>query len=420
MQTSALLLLLPSLIQALAKSEHAAMRRAPSDQQQPASFDFSWVPQRDLGSGGGIGPAPGIPAWTQWFRQNPSPPPTPETVTQCSDMSVWGTSFDDGPSESTPIVLDWFAKAGFKTSFWVIGTNVAGYPDILNRTFHEGHQIASHTWSHRDLQKLSDDEVVSELVYGIMAIRAVTGKTPKYYRPPMGSMDARVQTIAGMMGLTSTLWSQDSQDWTYVDKPEMGNVLTAFQRWMDEGVQGAISLEHDLWSDTSRVGMQAMEILVRNNRTIVPVSDCLRDPTPYNNAILEGFFQSGQFTQRERVLPFRLADFASTVRMTATASATTSVAATRQAEVTKGSANWTSSQGSMGTVATDYSNLDSPGRGPMLSSSAIAGIAVGSAAGAALLVIAAVLLVRWDHAKRVPKQSQTTSPASESESFLTA
>ncbi|KAJ3244550.1 chitin deacetylase [Chytriomyces hyalinus] len=337
-------------------------------------------------------------------------------------MSVWGTSFDDGPSESTPIVLDWFARAGFKTSFWVIGTNVVGYPDILNRTFHEGHQIASHTWSHRDLKKLSDDEIVSELVYGIMAIRTVTGKTPKYYRPPMGSMDERVQAIAGMMGLTSTLWSQDSQDWTYVDKPEMGNVLTAFQKWMDEGVQGAISLEHDLWSDTSRVGMQAMEILVRNNRTIVPVSDCLRDPTPYNNTILEGFFQSGQFTEHERVLPFRLADFPSTVRMTATAtaSATASVSATRQAEVTKGFANWTSSQGSVGTVATANSNLDSPGRGPMLSSGAIAGIAVGSAAGAALLVIAAVLLVRWDHAKRVSKQNQKTSPASESDSFLTA
>ncbi|KAJ3214507.1 chitin deacetylase [Chytriomyces hyalinus] len=253
-----------------------------------------------------------------------------------------------------------------------------------------------------------------------MAIRTVTGKTPKYYRPPMGSMDSRVQTIAGMMGLTSVLWSEDSLDWTYIGKPEMVNVLTAFQKWMDEGVQGAISLEHDLWSDTSRVGMQAMEILVRNHRSLVAVSDCLMDPTPYNNAILEGFFQSGQFAERQSVLPFRLAEFTTTVRTAATTWATTSAfatsSATRKAEATKSASRTISAT----TVATDNSNLESPGRGPMLSAGAIAGIAVGSAAGAVLLVIAAVLLVRWEHAKRVSKQKQTTSPVSESETFLTA
>ncbi|KAI8827961.1 hypothetical protein BJ741DRAFT_627955 [Chytriomyces cf. hyalinus JEL632] len=420
MKTSAfLLLLVPGFIHALTTSDQDRLQqRAPAD-QVPVTFDFSWAPQRDFGNG--ASGAFGVPAWTQWFKQNPSASAAPAIISQCSNMAVWGTSFDDGPSEFTPTLLDWFSKTQHKTTFFVIGNNVISYPDALYRAFQEGHQLASHTWSHPDLKSLSDDDVVAELVYGIMAIRTITGKTPKYYRPPMGNVDDRVQALAGMMGLTTVVWSHDSEDWTFAGKPEMRNVLTAFRQWMDQGVQGAISLEHDLWSDTVEVGIQAMELLVNNNRTIVPVSDCLQDPTPYNNAILEGFFQSGQFTERQQVLPFRLGSLspqATTQKATTQATTQATLAAiqpTKAAPVVP-SATFASVE----PVTAGSSFVESTGRSAGLSAGAISGIAIGAAAAGFLLVAAAVMAVRWDHEKRTLRQKPTsTAAASESQTFLT-
>ncbi|KAJ3396518.1 chitin deacetylase [Chytriomyces hyalinus] len=451
MKTSALLLLLvPGCIHADHDQERL-QQRAPAD-LVPVAFDFSWVPQRDFGNG--ASGAFGVPVWTQWFKQNPSASAAPAIITQCSNMAVWGTSFDDGPSEFTPTLLDWFSKTQHKTTFFVIGSNAISYPDALYRAFQAGHQLASHTWSHPDLKSLSDDDVVAELVYGIMAIRTITGKTPKYYRPPMGNVDDRVQALAGMMGLTTVVWSHDSEDWTFAGKPEMRNVLTAFQQWMDQGVQGAISLEHDLWrfyylsdfvgepgnlasasnrhvyvsflapaSDSVEVGIQAMELLVNNNRTIVPVSDCLQDPTPYNNAILEGFFQSGQFAERQQVLPFRLG----TLSPQATTQAPTK--ATTQATLAASTAIQTmkvppvvpsATFASVEPVTAGSSFVESTGRSAGLSAGAISGIAIGAAAAGFLLVAGAVMAVRWDHEKRASRQKPTgTAAASESQTFLT-
>ncbi|KAJ3223742.1 hypothetical protein HDU81_008986 [Chytriomyces hyalinus] len=253
-----------------------------------------------------------------------------------------------------------------------------------------------------------------------MAIRTVTGKTPKYYRPPMGNVDDRVQALAGMMGLTTVVWSHDSEDWTYAGKPEMTNVLTAFQKWMDQGVQGAISLEHDLWSDTVEVGMQAMELLVKNNRTIVPVNECLEDPTPYNNAILEGFFQSGQFTERQQVLPFRLGSPTAQTTQASKATTQATLAATAVKTTSAAPVLPSATYASVEPVTADSSFVESTGKGAGLSAGAISGIAIGAAVAGFLLVAAAVMAVRWDHEKRASKQKPASSAtASESQTFLT-
>jgi hypothetical protein len=47
----------------------------------------------------------------------------------------------------------------------------------------DGHHIASHTWSHKLMTSLTNDEVLAELYYAQKAVKFVTGLTPKYWRP---------------------------------------------------------------------------------------------------------------------------------------------------------------------------------------------------------------------------------------------
>ena len=70
----------------------------------------------------------------------------------------------------------------------MIGARVKEHPDILLRTFREGHHIGVHTWSHRALTTLSTQQVVSELEFTIRAIKQVIGTAPLYMRPPFGDI----------------------------------------------------------------------------------------------------------------------------------------------------------------------------------------------------------------------------------------
>src|SRR4029450_3278646 len=101
-------------------------------------------------------------------------------------------TFDDGPSATlTPKLLDLLAAHHIKATFFVIGENVAEYPEIVARAAREGHEIASHSWSHPNLAKMSDESVRRQLRQTDDAIRNATGKRPTLLRPPYGPITER-------------------------------------------------------------------------------------------------------------------------------------------------------------------------------------------------------------------------------------
>ena len=98
-------------------------------------------------------------------------------------------TFDDGPSAAlTPKLLDLLAAHHIKATFFVLGEMVAENPEILARAAREGHEIASHSWSHPNLAKMSQEGVRSQLQRTDDAIKSATGKSPTLLRPPYGSI----------------------------------------------------------------------------------------------------------------------------------------------------------------------------------------------------------------------------------------
>ncbi|KAJ3228795.1 chitin deacetylase [Chytriomyces hyalinus] len=257
------------------------------------SFRLSWAPLDGF--------APASASWLEYFQTAAGEtwPDYSDDIQSCTGnaTNVWGASFDDGPSENTPIVLDYFRNIGMKATFWVVGSQVAKYPETLLAAFNAGHEIGCHTWSHPDLVTLSDEEVVAELVYGAKSIYEVTGRVPRYFRPPYGSINDDVRQVAALMGLQAVTWSQDSEDWSYVGTSEMYKVPQTFESWLDDGVEQAISLQHDLNEETVSVVKESMDILINAGRVIKPLTECIGAPagTAYQNPVLQEFFQSGQF-----------------------------------------------------------------------------------------------------------------------------
>ncbi|KAJ3076696.1 chitin deacetylase [Podochytrium sp. JEL0797] len=104
--------------------------------------------------------------------------------TTCINANVWGLGFDDGPSNYTTTLLHALKEKGVKATFFVIGSMIANYPDVLIETYNAGHQIGIHTWSHQNMSSLTEGQMVAEIVTTARAIKELIGVTPRYWRPP--------------------------------------------------------------------------------------------------------------------------------------------------------------------------------------------------------------------------------------------
>src|SRR3954454_9269941 len=68
-------------------------------------------------------------------------------------------TYDDGPDpESTPAVLRELAAAEARATFFVLGTRVKLYPDVVKAAAAEGHEIGLHGADHRRVDQVPQAE----------------------------------------------------------------------------------------------------------------------------------------------------------------------------------------------------------------------------------------------------------------------
>jgi peptidoglycan/xylan/chitin deacetylase (PgdA/CDA1 family) len=123
-------------------------------------------------------------------------------------------TFDDGPDKIyTPKILDKLKKYNIKATFFLMGSRVIKHPEIVKRIIDEGHIIASHTWSHADLSKISEKRFEEEVnkTSGVLAEK--TGRETQLLRPPYGAISIGVLQKLKEMSYKSIQWSVDSRDW---------------------------------------------------------------------------------------------------------------------------------------------------------------------------------------------------------------
>src|SRR5499427_10269423 len=179
-------------------------------------------------------------------------------------------TFDDGPWPGhTPAVLKALADHCIKAVFFPIGKHAGWHPEIMKQVAAAGHTVGSHTWSHKDLSKLTEQEGKDEIEKGIAAVSIALGNKPvgSFFRFPALRHPPELVKYLGdrNVGIFST--DMDSFDFK-MRKPEQ--VIASVMKKLEKHGKGII-LMHDFQQATAHAAPELLKKLKDAGYKVVQV-----------------------------------------------------------------------------------------------------------------------------------------------------
>ncbi|MEU6388470.1 polysaccharide deacetylase family protein [Streptomyces sp. NPDC046939] len=154
-----------------------------------------------------------------------------------------GLTFDDGPSSTTPALLNALKQNGLRATMFNEGQYAAANPAQVRAQVSAGMWVANHSYTHPHLTTLGQAQIDSEITRTQQAIANAGGGTPKLFRPPYGETNATVRAVESKYGLKEIIWDVDSQDW---NNASVDQIVAAVGRL----TSGQVILMHDWPANT--------------------------------------------------------------------------------------------------------------------------------------------------------------------------
>lgn len=120
---------------------------------------------------------------------------------------AWGEEF-------IPEYLKIFQAEKVKVTFFLVGTWVKAFPELVREMAAAGHELANHGLYHGHPEQMGREDLKELIIANTDLIQSVTGKPPvKYFAPPYGELNSLIVGTAGDLGYRTIMWSVDSVDW---------------------------------------------------------------------------------------------------------------------------------------------------------------------------------------------------------------
>lgn len=143
-------------------------------------------------------------------------------------------TFDDGPSVSTPEILEVLEQQRADGTFFMLGEAVERNPELTREIVLQGSEVASHSMKHDAFPTSADLEQTSD------TLERAAGVRPCSFRPPYGNVDAPLTKRASQEGMNTVLWDVDTEDWT-----DGSSVESVVAGTLANAQPGSIILMHD-------------------------------------------------------------------------------------------------------------------------------------------------------------------------------
>jgi peptidoglycan/xylan/chitin deacetylase (PgdA/CDA1 family) len=185
---------------------------------------------------GGIGAGAGFLAWA--VRGRSAAVFGPSVWRGSPRRRALALTFDDGPSEGTPAILDILAQYRVPATFFQVGANVHRLPEVARAVASAGHSIGNHSYMHPLFCFRSPAFIEADLRRAQETIRAHAGVAPEWFRAPYGVRWFGMGRAQRRLSLTGAMWSAIGRDWTL-------DSAAVFERLANRASNGAILCLHD-------------------------------------------------------------------------------------------------------------------------------------------------------------------------------
>ncbi|MCD8120899.1 MAG: polysaccharide deacetylase family protein [Clostridiales bacterium] len=177
-------------------------------------------------------------------------------------------TFDDGPSASATLrILNALAEQNGRATFFMVGRQVAKYPDVVRQVAESGSEIGNHTYDHVAMTKEDPGELANQLARNSQAISEICGIAPVLMRPVGGAESEEGMSMVGAVSMPAVLWSVDTLDWKTRD------AQSTIAEVLDKVQDGDIILMHDLYDATAEAAETLIPELTSQGYQLVTVSE---------------------------------------------------------------------------------------------------------------------------------------------------
>ncbi len=176
-------------------------------------------------------------------------------------------TFDDGPSYNTIKIVNTLVKYDSKATFFLVGNQIEKYAKTMDVLVKNGMDIGNHTYSHKELTKLRDKEILKEIDLTNEVIYNKTGIKPMFLRPSYGAMNKRIKKLSTMPII---VWNIDTLDWKYHNSNKIKDKILKYVS------DGDIILMHDTYVATLNAVEMVIPELKKQGYKIVSVSELFK------------------------------------------------------------------------------------------------------------------------------------------------
>jgi peptidoglycan/xylan/chitin deacetylase (PgdA/CDA1 family) len=251
-----------------------------------------------------------------------------------NDPTAVALTFDDGPdgqggfggADNTACILDQLKSLGLHATFFVcseVWTDLTVDPNArtdVNRMVAEGHDIANHTYDHKELDWLSTSAIDTELANNANVIGGIlgSGTTLSMYRAPFGKpYQANNPNTSWVAPITAKYgvhigWGIDTDDWNCAQNanldvdpanPSDPNrpvrcIMDNLNHQLAQNRSGVI-LMHAVYRSSCDALPQVVQAIQANGYHIVSVEDLIQAKYGANSAAILQANQSVSYTSTQ-------------------------------------------------------------------------------------------------------------------------
>ncbi|MEL7647342.1 MAG: polysaccharide deacetylase family protein [Sedimentibacter sp.] len=173
-------------------------------------------------------------------------------------------TYDDGPSKYTLEILNLLKENNSAATFFVLGSQVEKYEEAVIQIIEDGYQIGNHSYDHKRLTALNDEELYDEINKTDKLIYESALYRTSVMRPPYGSTS---EALSEKIQKPIIKWSIDTRDW------ESRNAEAITEIILKNVKDGDIILMHDLYESSLEASKVVIPELIRRGFQLVTISE---------------------------------------------------------------------------------------------------------------------------------------------------